>query len=109
MFSCSLSPWTGKIRTQVANILKVSPCSFQVWNQTEQEPVAYHFLSLCFLRTAGSWVPPMYLWVLGPIYLFYILRHGQCYLRMSHLFKIKMVAMGSLNQGVGRVAGSGAD
>ncbi|XP_034341096.2 ATP-binding cassette sub-family C member 6 isoform X1 [Arvicanthis niloticus] len=68
------------------------PCTgLRVWNQTEQEPVAYHFLSLCFLRTAGSWVPPMYLWVLGPIYLFYIHRHGQCYLRMSHLFKIKMV------------------
>lgn len=33
----------------------------------------------------------MYLWVLGPIYLFYIHRHGRCYLRMSYLFKIKMV------------------
>ncbi|CAO2632963.1 ATP-binding cassette sub-family C member 6 [Lemmus lemmus] len=33
----------------------------------------------------------MYLWVLGPIYLFYIHRHGRCYLRMSYLFKVKMV------------------
>ena len=63
----------------------------RVWNQTEQEPAAYHLLSLCFVRAASSWVPPMYLWVLGPIYLLYIHRHGRCYLRMSHLFKTKMV------------------
>ncbi|KAL6053723.1 hypothetical protein STEG23_018956, partial [Scotinomys teguina] len=68
------------------------PCTgLRVWNQTEEEPVAHHLLSLCFLRTAGGWAPPMYLWVLGPIYLFYIHRHGRCYLRMSHLFKGKMV------------------
>lgn len=41
----------------------------------------------------------MYLWVLGPIYLFYIHRHGRCYLRMSRLFKVKMVATGSRDQG----------
>jgi hypothetical protein len=35
----------------------------------------------------------MYLWVLGPIYLLYILRHGRGYLRMSRLFKVKMVAV----------------
>ncbi|EDM07278.1 ATP-binding cassette, sub-family C (CFTR/MRP), member 6, isoform CRA_c [Rattus norvegicus] len=68
-----------------------SCAGLRVWNQTEQEPVAYHLLNLCFLRAAGSWVPPMYLWVLGPIYLLYIHRHGCCYLRMSRLFKIKMV------------------
>ncbi|EDM07280.1 ATP-binding cassette, sub-family C (CFTR/MRP), member 6, isoform CRA_e [Rattus norvegicus] len=67
-----------------------SCAGLRVWNQTEQEPVAYHLLNLCFLRAAGSWVPPMYLWVLGPIYLLYIHRHGCCYLRMSRLFKIKM-------------------
>ncbi|GAB5583042.1 ATP-binding cassette sub-family C member 6 isoform X2 [Prionailurus iriomotensis] len=33
----------------------------------------------------------MYLWVLGPIYLLYIHRHGNNYLRMSPLFKAKMV------------------
>ncbi|XP_051004550.1 ATP-binding cassette sub-family C member 6 [Acomys russatus] len=63
----------------------------RVWNQTEQEPAAHPLLSLCFLRTAGSWVPPMYLWVLGPIYLFHVHRLGRCYLRMSYLFKVKMM------------------
>ncbi|XP_007948778.1 ATP-binding cassette sub-family C member 6 [Orycteropus afer afer] len=62
-----------------------------VWNQTEPEPATAHLLDLCFLRTAGVWVPPMYLWVLGPLYLLYIHRHSRGYLRMSPLFKTKMV------------------
>ncbi|KAI2577358.1 ATP binding cassette subfamily C member 6 [Homo sapiens] len=78
------------------------PCAGQgVWNQTEPEPAATSLLSLCFLRTAGVWVPPMYLWVLGPIYLLFIHHHGRGYLRMSPLFKAKMVAAipGSLEPG----------
>nr|XP_027796462.1 multidrug resistance-associated protein 6 [Marmota flaviventris] len=68
------------------------PCAgLGVWNQTEPEPAAHSPLSLCFLRTAGVWLPPMYLWVLGPIYLLHIHRHGRGYLRMSPLFKVKMV------------------
>ncbi|XP_021092877.1 multidrug resistance-associated protein 6 isoform X3 [Heterocephalus glaber] len=68
------------------------PCTGPgVWNQTEPEPAASHLLSLCFLKAAGVWVPPLYLWVLGPFYLLYIHRHGRGYLRMSPLFKAKMV------------------
>uniref|UniRef100_A0A8C3YGZ1 ABC-type glutathione-S-conjugate transporter n=1 Tax=Catagonus wagneri TaxID=51154 RepID=A0A8C3YGZ1_9CETA len=67
------------------------PCAGPVWNQTEPEPAAAHLLSLCFLKTAGVWVPPMYLWVLGPIHLLYIHRHDKGYLQMSALFKAKMV------------------
>nr|XP_023472034.1 multidrug resistance-associated protein 6 [Equus caballus] len=68
------------------------PCAGPgVWNQTEPEPAAAHLLNLCFLKTAGVWVPPLYLWVLGPIHLLYIHRHGKGYLRMSPLFKAKMV------------------
>ncbi|XP_073071626.1 ATP-binding cassette sub-family C member 6 isoform X3 [Manis javanica] len=62
-----------------------------VWNQTDPMPAAAHLLSLCFLKTAGVWVPPLYLWVIGPIYLLYIHHHGKGYLRMSPLFKAKMV------------------
>ncbi|XP_016051789.1 PREDICTED: multidrug resistance-associated protein 6 [Miniopterus natalensis] len=62
-----------------------------VWNQTEPEPTAEGLLSLCFLKTAGVWVPPMYLWALGPIHLLCIHRHDRGYLRMSSLFKTKMV------------------
>ncbi|KAF6272279.1 ATP binding cassette subfamily C member 6 [Rhinolophus ferrumequinum] len=71
-----------------------------VWNQTEPEPADDHLLSLCFLKTAGVWVPAMYLWVLGPIYLLYIHRHGKGYIQMSPLFKAKMVALprGAWNQ-----------
>ncbi|XP_045849379.1 ATP-binding cassette sub-family C member 6 isoform X2 [Meles meles] len=68
------------------------PCVGQdVWNGTEPEPTALHLLNVCFLKTAGVWVPPMYLWVLGPIYLLYLHRHGQGYLRTSLLFKAKLV------------------
>ncbi|XP_047388734.1 ATP-binding cassette sub-family C member 6 isoform X2 [Sciurus carolinensis] len=62
-----------------------------VWNQTEREPAVYSPLSLCFLRSAGVWLPALYLWILGPIYLLHIQRHGRGYLRMSPLFKVKMV------------------
>ncbi|XP_062035959.1 ATP-binding cassette sub-family C member 6 isoform X1 [Lepus europaeus] len=68
------------------------PCAgLGVWNQSEPQPAAAYLLNLCFLRTAGVWAPPIYLWVLGPVYLFYIHRHGRGYLRMSPLFKTKMV------------------
>ncbi|EPY85139.1 multidrug resistance-associated protein 6 [Camelus ferus] len=68
------------------------PCAGPgVWNQTEPEPTATHLLSLCFLKTAGVWMPPMYLWVLGPIHLLYIHRHDKGYLQMSPLFKAKMI------------------
>ncbi|XP_059752063.1 ATP-binding cassette sub-family C member 6 isoform X3 [Balaenoptera ricei] len=68
------------------------PCAGpEVWNQTEPQPTAARLLSLCFLKTAGVWVPPMYLWVLGPIHLLYIHRHDKGYLQMSRLFKAKMV------------------
>nr|XP_006212153.1 multidrug resistance-associated protein 6 isoform X1 [Vicugna pacos] len=68
------------------------PCAGPgVWNQTEPEPAAAHLLSLCFLKTTGVWMPPMYLWVLGPIHLLYIHRHDKGYLQMSPLFKAKMV------------------
>ncbi|XP_063082695.1 ATP-binding cassette sub-family C member 6 [Cavia porcellus] len=68
------------------------PCAGPgVWNQSEPEPAVNHLLSLCFLRAAGVWLPPLYLWVLGPFYLLYIHHHGQGYLRMSPLFKAKMV------------------
>uniref|UniRef100_A0A2K6V8C1 ATP binding cassette subfamily C member 6 n=1 Tax=Saimiri boliviensis boliviensis TaxID=39432 RepID=A0A2K6V8C1_SAIBB len=78
------------------------PCVEQeVWNQTEPQPAAPSLLSLCFLRTAGVWVPPMYLWVLGPIYVLFIHHHGRGYLQMSPLFKAKMVPAipGSLEPG----------
>ncbi|XP_040122445.1 multidrug resistance-associated protein 6-like [Oryx dammah] len=72
------------------------PCAGPgVWNQTEPEPAAARLLSLCFLKTAGVWVPPMYLWVLGPIHLLYIHRHDKGYIQMSRLFKAKMVAPSS--------------
>ncbi|XP_055990713.1 ATP-binding cassette sub-family C member 6 [Sorex fumeus] len=68
------------------------PCEgLTVWNETEPQPAPRDFLSLCSLRTAGVWLPPLYLWVLGPLQLLYIHRQDKGYLRMSTLFKAKMV------------------
>lgn len=84
----------GPLFCTIIRIVLVFP---QVWNQTDPMPAAAHLLSLCFLKTAGVWVPPLYLWVIGPIYLLYIHHHGKGYLRMSPLFKAKMVATASGN------------
>ncbi|XP_006892780.1 PREDICTED: multidrug resistance-associated protein 6 [Elephantulus edwardii] len=62
-----------------------------VWNQTEPESTTAHLLSLHFLKSLGVWAPPLYLWVLGPAYLFYLHHHSRGYLQMSLLFKAKMV------------------
>ncbi|XP_042554357.1 ATP-binding cassette sub-family C member 6 [Dipodomys spectabilis] len=69
------------------------PCSeLGVWNQTEPAPGAHRLLSACLLRALGVWAPPLYLWVLGPAHLLLLLRQRQpSYLRMSPLFKAKMV------------------
>ena len=82
----------GPLHCTIIRVTLVFP---QVWNQTEPEPAAARLLSLCFLKTAGVWVPPMYLWVLGPIHLLYIHRHDKGYIQMSRLFKAKMVAPSS--------------
>ncbi|KAM6155929.1 ATP-binding cassette sub-family C member 6 [Rhynchocyon petersi] len=62
-----------------------------IWNQTEAQPATAHLLSLQFLKMVGVWGPPLYLWVLGPAYLLYLHHHDRGYLRMSLLFKAKMV------------------
>lgn len=88
-------PMPVSLGSLCCTILRVALVFPQVWNQTETEPAADRLLSLCFLKTAGVWVPPMYLWVLGPIYLLYINHHGTGYIQMSPLFKAKMVATAS--------------
>lgn len=90
-----LAPQQVNLGPLCCTIIKVTLVFPQVWNQTEPEPAADSLLSLCFLKTAGVWVPPMYLWALGPIYLLYIHRQDKGYLRMSSLFKTKMVATAS--------------
>ncbi|XP_077172100.1 ATP-binding cassette sub-family C member 6-like isoform X2 [Paroedura picta] len=45
----------------------------------------------CFQNTVLLWIPCIYLWVLFPFYYFYLQRNSRGYIRMSAVFKSKMV------------------
>uniref|UniRef100_A0A4X2KAW1 ABC-type glutathione-S-conjugate transporter n=1 Tax=Vombatus ursinus TaxID=29139 RepID=A0A4X2KAW1_VOMUR len=47
----------------------------------------------CLLNAAVTWLPSIYLWVISPIYFLYLRYNNKGYIRMSCLFKIKMVAV----------------
>ncbi|XP_038618795.1 multidrug resistance-associated protein 6 isoform X2 [Tachyglossus aculeatus] len=59
------------------------------WNQT-RPPENLRFAP-CFQHAILAWIPCVYLWVFGPFYFVYIHRHSRGYIRMSRLFKVKMV------------------
>ncbi|XP_028913670.1 multidrug resistance-associated protein 6 isoform X4 [Ornithorhynchus anatinus] len=59
------------------------------WNQTR--PPENLRLAPCFQHAILAWIPCVYLWVFGPFYFVYIHRHSKGYIRMSRLFKVKMV------------------
>ncbi|XP_028333034.1 canalicular multispecific organic anion transporter 2 isoform X2 [Gouania willdenowi] len=46
-------------------------------------------LPLCFQLTVLSWLPCIYLWVVSPIYLFYLKRNSKGYIMMSILNRFK--------------------
>ncbi|NXU55837.1 MRP6 protein, partial [Turnix velox] len=45
----------------------------------------------CFERTVIAWTPCVYLWICFPFYYWYLRHKNKGYIRMSHIFKIKMV------------------
>uniref|UniRef100_A0A7M4ESU2 ABC-type glutathione-S-conjugate transporter n=1 Tax=Crocodylus porosus TaxID=8502 RepID=A0A7M4ESU2_CROPO len=45
----------------------------------------------CFQDTVVAWIPCAFLWVVFPFYYLYLKHHKKGYIRMSHLFKAKMV------------------
>uniref|UniRef100_A0A7M4FWW5 ABC-type glutathione-S-conjugate transporter n=1 Tax=Crocodylus porosus TaxID=8502 RepID=A0A7M4FWW5_CROPO len=58
------------------------------WNQTWF--IDLHFPQ-CFQDTVVAWIPCAFLWVVFPFYYLYLKHHKKGYIRMSHLFKAKMV------------------
>ncbi|XP_049916465.1 ATP-binding cassette sub-family C member 3 isoform X4 [Epinephelus moara] len=48
-------------------------------------------LSDCFQLTVLAWLPCIYLWVVSPIYLFYLKRNNKGYIMMSIMNRIKTV------------------
>uniref|UniRef100_A0A665WLN5 Multidrug resistance-associated protein 1 n=1 Tax=Echeneis naucrates TaxID=173247 RepID=A0A665WLN5_ECHNA len=47
------------------------------------------YFTQCFQNTVLVWLPCLYLWVCGPIYLIYLHSHNHGYICMSHLNKAK--------------------
>uniref|UniRef100_A0A8C3D6H7 ABC-type glutathione-S-conjugate transporter n=1 Tax=Cairina moschata TaxID=8855 RepID=A0A8C3D6H7_CAIMO len=45
----------------------------------------------CFEKTVVAWIPCAYLWISFPFYYMYLRYKNKSYIRMSHIFKTKMV------------------
>ncbi|NWS51576.1 MRP6 protein, partial [Chunga burmeisteri] len=59
------------------------------WNQTWYTNTPR--FTWCFESTVIAWIPCAYLWICFPFYYLYLQRKNKGYIRMSHIFKTKMV------------------
>ncbi|XP_076207367.1 ATP-binding cassette sub-family C member 6 isoform X1 [Aptenodytes patagonicus] len=59
------------------------------WNQTWYTNTPR--FTWCFESTVIAWIPCAYLWICFPFYYLYLRQKNKGYIRMSHIFKTKMV------------------
>uniref|UniRef100_A0A8C9LFL1 ABC transporter TMD0 domain-containing protein n=1 Tax=Pavo cristatus TaxID=9049 RepID=A0A8C9LFL1_PAVCR len=59
------------------------------WNQTWYTNSPR--FTWCFENTVLAWIPCVYLWICFPFYYLYLRHKNKGYIRMSYIFKIKMV------------------
>uniref|UniRef100_A0A8C3ETQ4 ABC-type glutathione-S-conjugate transporter n=1 Tax=Corvus moneduloides TaxID=1196302 RepID=A0A8C3ETQ4_CORMO len=59
------------------------------WNQTW--PANAPSTTWCFESSIIAWIPCAYLWICFPFYYLYLRHRNKGYIRMSHVFKAKMV------------------
>ncbi|NXV90971.1 MRP1 protein, partial [Calonectris borealis] len=59
------------------------------WNQTWYTNTPG--FTWCFESTVIAWIPCAYLWICFPFYYLYLRHKNKGYIRMSHIFKTKMV------------------
>uniref|UniRef100_A0A8B9MV57 ABC-type glutathione-S-conjugate transporter n=1 Tax=Accipiter nisus TaxID=211598 RepID=A0A8B9MV57_9AVES len=59
------------------------------WNQTWYTNTPR--FTWCFESTVVAWIPCAYLWICFPFYYLYLRHKTKGYIRMSHIFKAKMV------------------
>ncbi|NXS61308.1 MRP6 protein, partial [Brachypteracias leptosomus] len=62
---------------------------WQDWNQTWYTNTPR--FTWCFENTVIAWIPCAYLWICFPFYYLYLRHENKGYIRMSHIFKTKMV------------------
>uniref|UniRef100_A0A670K1M6 ABC-type glutathione-S-conjugate transporter n=1 Tax=Podarcis muralis TaxID=64176 RepID=A0A670K1M6_PODMU len=65
------------------------------WNQTWH--TATPRFTSCFESTVLIWIPCVYLWVSFPVYYLYLRKNCRGYIRMSAIFKAKMVRLSGLS------------
>uniref|UniRef100_A0A8C6IU16 ABC-type glutathione-S-conjugate transporter n=1 Tax=Melopsittacus undulatus TaxID=13146 RepID=A0A8C6IU16_MELUD len=63
--------------------------AFWDWNQTWYTNTPR--FTWCFESTVIAWIPCAYLWICFPFYYLYLRHKTKGYIRMSHIFKAKMV------------------
>ncbi|XP_041893105.1 ATP-binding cassette sub-family C member 6-like isoform X2 [Corvus kubaryi] len=64
-------------------------CGPRDWNQTW--PANAPSTTWCFESSIIAWIPCAYLWICFPFYYLYLRHRNKGYIRMSHVFKAKMV------------------
>uniref|UniRef100_A0A8C3KP28 ABC-type glutathione-S-conjugate transporter n=1 Tax=Calidris pygmaea TaxID=425635 RepID=A0A8C3KP28_9CHAR len=65
------------------------PCPRGDWNQTWYTSTPR--FTWCFESTVIAWIPCVYLWICFPFYYLYLRHRKNGYIRISHIFKAKMV------------------
>ncbi|NWX07780.1 MRP1 protein, partial [Caloenas nicobarica] len=68
---------------------RAGPAGLWDWNQTWYTNTPR--FTWCFERTVIAWIPCAYLWICFPFYYLYLRHKNKGYIRMSHIFKAKMV------------------
>ncbi|XP_074063556.1 ATP-binding cassette sub-family C member 6 isoform X2 [Macrotis lagotis] len=61
------------------------------WSWNETQPLGLQMFSPYLLNAAVAWFPSIYLWILSPFYILYLRHNNKGYIRMSCLFKTKML------------------
>ncbi|XP_029140489.1 LOW QUALITY PROTEIN: multidrug resistance-associated protein 1-like, partial [Protobothrops mucrosquamatus] len=61
------------------------------WNRNQTWWMDLPGFAACFQNTIAIWVPCFYLWASFPFYYLYLRKNGRGYVRMSALFKAKMI------------------
>ncbi|XP_075575360.1 ATP-binding cassette sub-family C member 6 isoform X3 [Pelecanus crispus] len=64
-------------------------CGARDWNQTWYTNTPR--FTWCFESTVIAWIPCAYLWICFPFYYLYLRHKNKGYIRMSHIFKTKLV------------------
>lgn len=69
-------------------------CHYQDWNRTWY--TGNPDFTQCFQNTVLVWIPCLYLWTCGPIYMLYLHSHSHGYICMNHFNKAKTVSTFSI-------------